>query len=135
MNLITIDLIEEENERNLFRSQPGKTKWLQDPGTKVVKVKTDDYIIDLTKLHGSNKKGADSRSIDTMSMSRNGYKWEEIVNKNNRLALEGHLLNHRSPRSVLVVLESLMDNEFLESAEVRSSRVFGEVDDEVHLNS
>ena len=68
-------------------------------------------------------------------MSGNGYKLEEIVNTNNRLDSEGHLLNLKSPRSVLVVRGSLPDNEFPESAEVISNRVVGEVDNEVHLNS
>ena len=60
-------------------------------------------------------------------------KWIQIKNK--RLDSEGHLLNLKSPRSFLIVRESLPDNEFPESAEVISNRVFGEVDDESHLNS
>ena len=137
MNRITADLIIDENERDLFRTKPGKIKQLQVFGTSAGKVKTDDYIIDLTKLHGNNEEGGDNSNIniDTMSISRNGYKVEEIVDKNTRLDSEGHLLNLKSPRSVLVVRGSLPDNEFPESAEVISNRVFGGIDDEVNLRS
>ena len=133
MNRITADLIIDENERDLFRAQPGKTKRLEIFGTSAGKVKTDDYIIDLTKLYESNEEGGNSDNIDTVS--RNGYKVEEIVDKNTRLDSEGHLLNLKSPRSVLVVRGSLPDNEFPESAEVISNRVFGGIDDEVNLRS
>ena len=132
INRITAELIVDENERDVFRSKPGSIKRLHVFGSSAGKLKADDYVIDLTKLHGSGEEGGNG-SID--EISRNGYEVEEIVDKNTRMDSEGHLLNLKSPRSVLVIRGSLPENEFPESPEVISNRVFGGNDDRVNLRS